>query len=610
MKIVSARLKNYKSYLDSGVTELSPSFTVIVGQNDAGKTAFLEGVSSRLTNNPHRSLETVPHAGVMPNGKSQVELTIAFETFELLRYFDSVADASRWFPIQGDPARDPSMINQSLQALNDCRSIQIWTSGADITAIQLEGFPVWEFGMNLQMTQISLQDNVWVPVNNLLHAPIGSYWIGSFAELLRASIYAFKAERLNIAEGGISNTTELQSNAGNLAQVIHYLQSTSPKKYQRFVRYVRSVFPHILDITSPPQDDRRTRVLLWTIDPESERNDLAVSLQDSGTGIGQVLAVLYVVVTSQEGKTILIDEPQSFLHPGAVTKLIQILRQHPQHQFVVSTHSPNAILASDSSCVLLARRRGSQSEITQVDLEAPGQAQSLLADVGARLGDVFGADQILWVEGKTEEHCFPVLIDFLHPARFVGVKVLGVLHTSEFEKKDISRTIEIYQRLSGGALLVPPALHFLLDSEGLTASEKAELRSRSRERMSFLERRMFENYLIDPRAIASVLTTLDDESNPHSVGDVQKWLDSNMWNTAFFDGRAIPEPDKSRHRWEQTVHGGKLLEQLFNDLSNARVAYRKVQHGIALTKAMLLHAPDRFAELNQLLDRLAPIAAI
>jgi len=51
-----------------------------------------------------------------------------------------------------------------------------------------------------------------------------------------------------------------------------------------------------------------------------------VPLSESGTGVGQVLAILYVVFTSEYPRTIVIDEPQSFLHPGAVRKLFEARR--------------------------------------------------------------------------------------------------------------------------------------------------------------------------------------------------------------------------------------------------------------------------------------------
>src|SRR5205807_6323603 len=60
----------------------------------------------------------------------------------------------------------------------------------------------------------------------------------------------------------------------------------------------------------------------------------------TGTGVGHVIAMMYVLVTAEEPRIILIDEPQSFLHPRAVRRLIGVFKLMPEHQFIISTHSP------------------------------------------------------------------------------------------------------------------------------------------------------------------------------------------------------------------------------------------------------------------------------
>jgi len=60
MRIVSAQIENYKSFLDSGDIQFSPGFNVIVGQNNAGKTALVEALSLDFDNKHHRSSITVP----------------------------------------------------------------------------------------------------------------------------------------------------------------------------------------------------------------------------------------------------------------------------------------------------------------------------------------------------------------------------------------------------------------------------------------------------------------------------------------------------------------------------------------------------------------------
>ncbi len=54
MFISSFRLSNYKSYVDSQELTLSQGINLIVGQNNAGKSALLEGLSLTFENKPYR----------------------------------------------------------------------------------------------------------------------------------------------------------------------------------------------------------------------------------------------------------------------------------------------------------------------------------------------------------------------------------------------------------------------------------------------------------------------------------------------------------------------------------------------------------------------------
>jgi len=58
MHISHFQLFNYKSFRDSGALEFKPGINIIVGANNAGKTALLEALSLDFENNPHRSLKT------------------------------------------------------------------------------------------------------------------------------------------------------------------------------------------------------------------------------------------------------------------------------------------------------------------------------------------------------------------------------------------------------------------------------------------------------------------------------------------------------------------------------------------------------------------------
>jgi hypothetical protein len=56
MKIRSVRIRSYKSFAETEWISLGEQFTVLVGQNSAGKSSFLQIFGpSTLSSNPHRS---------------------------------------------------------------------------------------------------------------------------------------------------------------------------------------------------------------------------------------------------------------------------------------------------------------------------------------------------------------------------------------------------------------------------------------------------------------------------------------------------------------------------------------------------------------------------
>jgi hypothetical protein len=89
---------------------------------------------------------------------------------------------------------------------------------------------------------------------------------------------------------------------------------------------------------------------------------------------------------------------------------------------IITTHSPTAVTAADPQALLLVRKEEDEAESTidTVDVNATQQLRRSLSEVGASLSDVFGADNVLWVEGRTEEQCFPVILSRLANRPLLG----------------------------------------------------------------------------------------------------------------------------------------------------------------------------------------------
>ncbi len=165
----------------------------------------------------------------------------------------------------------------------------------------------------------------------------------------------------------------LASDAANLPEALNTLQSNYIQ-FNRFNAVVREILPDVRRVAvRPHRQNAALEVLIWNHDPKTEREDLAIPLSESGTGVGQVLAILYVVLTSDFPRTIIKDEPQSFLHSGAARKLIEILKRYSLHQFIISTHSPTVIAAANPATITLIRQEDTESVCELLDTAQVGE---------------------------------------------------------------------------------------------------------------------------------------------------------------------------------------------------------------------------------------------
>ncbi len=598
MRIETIRIQNYKCFADSGDVELSPFFNVFVGQNDSGKSALLEALKQANPDRPHLSNPAIPNRETSPLPVSTVSLTYRISAAEI----QSICRLHSTIIVPTIDGGDTPTLQKFQDVISkDVRLLCSYRTGK---------FPLGR----IEQHGDSLQGSYSVAANTAAPRGIELKLQGqqsgevsdigtALAATLQGLIYVFKAERLNVGEHTLQGNSVLTPNAANLADVINQLSTRNRPQFDRLMGHIRTVFPHITDISAPLIAAKNmAQILVWTTAVELEREDLAIPLAESGTGISQVLALLYVVVTATSPRIIAIDEPQSFLHPGAVRKLFEILRDYKQHQYIITTHSPLALAMQDTDAMFIVRRGDEGSRVIALDIARQEDLRLFLSEVGARLGDVFGADSIFWVEGATEEACFPMIIREVAELHLRGIQLLGVLSTDELAAKHASRIWEIYERLSTANSLMPPALAFLFDRDGRSDEQRLDIERRSRCLVKWLPRRMYENYLLDPAAIATVVSSEDKaEGNPIGAEDVAEWVQTHANSSKYIDSTLGEYPGEG---WLVNVHGARLLEDLFAALTSARVPYSKVVHGKALTRRVIAQRTADIVALGQFLGSL------
>ncbi|MDE3040757.1 MAG: ATP-binding protein, partial [Nitrospirota bacterium] len=435
-------------------------------------------------------------------------------------------------------------------------------------------------------------------ISNLRTGPDNLEFGFHLAEILRGRIYSFRAERLNVGTCPLGQNETLQNDASNLPEVLNVLQG-NPERFREFNRLVSRIFPNIYWISVAPAGNA-LKILIWTEDPKHSRKDLAIDLAESGTGVGQVLAMLYVAINSKFSIPIIIDEPNSFLHPGAARKLIETLKEFPRHQYIISTHSPEIVGATNPKTLSLLRWEKPQTKVQAMNASEVTELRECLLEVGVKLSDIFGADQILWVEGDTEEECFPELVRGSTDA--VGTSIVGVRNTGDFETRRMSAEaiVDVYKKLSGAEATLPPTIAFVFDREGRSQDEMDQLIQNSNGLIHFLPRRMYENYLVCPEALSALMAELPDFRTPLVTPDqIKVWLATNGGSGKYGAPSPIQVLDKE---WLEKVHAGKLLCDMFQELSEGRYIYRKTEYAVKLTSWLLKNQPDTIKELSDFLS--------
>jgi energy-coupling factor transporter ATP-binding protein EcfA2 len=302
MKINRLSLARYKrvNIADLVVADVN----VIVGGNNGGKSSVLQGIHFAIT--------------VATTGRQQAQTTFASD---LLPY---------------NPTPDFSVLRHGSPYLNH--------AGTGDSKLVIYANAAGEDGAQ---EEISYSITLYKGRN---HGNIGCNRQGDYARLGAEvtdpnSLYSIYVPGL----AGIAQQEELRAKAiirrgtasGDanlyLRNIIFYIKQTN--KLAELNRHLSSIFPSFsVDVTFDEDNDHRLNVNFTT-----EQGTLPIEL--SGTGLLQVLQI-YSYITYFSPKLLLLDEPDSHLHPDNQAELCHAITQIAQStgcQIILCTHSRHVV---------------------------------------------------------------------------------------------------------------------------------------------------------------------------------------------------------------------------------------------------------------------------
>lgn len=108
-----------------------------------------------------------------------------------------------------------------------------------------------------------------------------------------------------------------------------------------------------------------------------ENDGQASNLKDVGVGVSQVLPVIVAALFAHPGHIVIVEEPESHLHPLAQSKLAELFAEISKErnvQFIVETHSEHLFRRMQT---LMAKQQVSTSEAAMYFVERAGKSAKL-----------------------------------------------------------------------------------------------------------------------------------------------------------------------------------------------------------------------------------------
>ena len=589
MRLIKARIRGFQSFDDTGDIAFLDGINLVIGQNNAGKSALLRALLSELPDDPHRTPEKWK-SYELP--KPEVTLTIETSGTEIQDWVLG-AGSQQVFPLSLEQSRNTDVF---MEEFFERPTLPISVTRAAKTGISAP-YPSHQLFRHVPGQQ---KYGVSVTPSNggLTIRPYGAAFDTLprlFSEAWKRDMFYFAAERMAIGEAPSGHADRLRPNATNLPNILHVLQNERGDVFRKLVAHLREIFPTVgnLSVRSKPNQNS-LEVLVWPTEA-MERVELSFPLNASGTGVAQAIALLTAIMTVDKA-IIIIDEINSFLHPAAVKALLRILQtQYAQHQYIISTHAPDVISFSNPTTIHLVKREGYESRVEPLNLTSVEAFRELAEHLGVSMADVFAAERVIWVEGQTEELCFPYLYQQKGPLPrgtiFTSVAATGDFHSNRRDRKLV---YAVYRRLSTAVATLVVAVAFSFDSENLAEAEKEDMQREAKGSLHFLPRRHLECYLIDPAAIAAFIGSKDPQSAQTVTPDS---VEAALREAAAKERLHID--DITDEQWLARVDAAKLIDTVCGTLSDQRARFAKKADSLFLLQHILKNDPSRLQPLEE-----------
>ena len=262
-------------------------------------------------------------------------------------------------------------------------------------------------------------------------------------------------------------------------------------------------------------------------------NNLALMVQDGdfvaeigwmGHGLQMWLQTMWFLTLRKENSTIILDEPDIYMHADLQRKLIRLLRNF-EKQIIIATNSIEILSEVEPEEVLIIDRGKKESNFT-TSLPAVQQVVNFIGGIhNLQLTRLWNSRQCVFVEGD-DFSILKHLHDTLFPDNQQSLEEIPHISIGGWGGWNIAIGSSIFLKNSGGEEITP---YCIFDSDYHTGDEiekRFEQAERHKIQLHIWKKKEIENYLLIPEAIQRIIANNIPSGNlPPDVVDIANKVD-------------------------------------------------------------------------------------
>lgn len=290
-------------------------------------------------------------------------------------------------------------------------------------------------------------------------------------------------------------------------------------------------------------------------------NDFTAEIGSMGHGIQMWMQILWFIYNERKSSTLIIDEPDVYLHADLQNKLYEILLK-TNKQIILSSHSFEFISKTDPKNVLIIQKDKFRSKYAN---DNP-TVQNIIDDIGYSSNLEFikfsHCKKCLYLEGDDDKilSCFAKTLEYENYNEIPIIKIGG-----KSQWKKVLGANEITKRSSGNCIQT----YCILDKDYSKEEENIRLKEEANENginLIIWESKEIENYLINPNVIHRIINKEINITKDSIVELIEEILNKNKINIISQFGQKIQNEDKSLGYVAITKRATEIVESHWNTL--------------------------------------------